>query len=91
MTRRKGEVTPRMNEREAPYLVELRAPPRGFGATFPAIYSFHRNRGIEIRSGRRQRRDDQEFVRWCFADAETAADFQDQFGGELLPIAAKLR
>ena len=84
MTRRKGEITARMNERDFPNIVELALPSGGFGRTLDAIYDLHRLRGIQSRNGRRQRRDEQEFVRWCFASAIDADDFAQQFSGTLV-------
>ena len=46
MTRRKGETTGRMNEREYPNIVELPVPLGGFRDTSFAIDAFHRERGI---------------------------------------------
>jgi hypothetical protein len=60
MTRRKGEITARMNERDFPHIVELALPSDGFGRALDAIHAFHRLRGIQSRNGRRQRRDEQE-------------------------------
>jgi hypothetical protein len=71
MTRRKGEITARMNERDYPHIVELALPDGGFGRELDAMHDFRRLRGIERRRGRRQRRDDREFVRWCFASVST--------------------
>jgi hypothetical protein len=44
-------------------------------------------RGIESRRGRRQRRDEQEYVRWCFASVINADDFAQQFGGAVIEKA----
>jgi hypothetical protein len=68
-------ITARMNERDAPHIVELPVPEGGFGRALDAIHDFHRMRDIESRRGRRQRRDEQEFVRWCFANPVDAAEF----------------
>jgi hypothetical protein len=81
VTRRKGERTSRMNERDFPHIVELALPEGGFGRTLDAIHDFHRLRGIESRRGRRQRRDEQEYVRWCFVDPADANAFAAEFGG----------
>ena len=40
-----------------------------------------RLRGIEVRRGRGQRRNDQDYVRWCFANREDAEAFVKRFGG----------
>ena len=83
MTRRKGEVTARMNELKCPYVVEVAIPVDGLGLVLvEAMYRFHRVCGIATQRGRRQRRGEQEFVRFCFADSATADAFQARFGGE---------
>lgn len=82
MTRRKGEITARMNERDFPHVAELALPSGGFGRA-RAIHDFHRLCGIQSRDGRRQRRNEREYVRWCFASVIDADDFAQQFGGTL--------
>lgn len=81
MIRRKGERTSRSYERDFPNIVELPVPPNGFGAKLDLIHEFHRERGIDIRRGTGKRRDDQDFVRWCFADRADAEAFKERFGG----------
>ena len=78
-----------MNERDFPFIVELYLLPRGFGKVRARIEAFHETHGLLSRKGRRQRREDQDFVRWCFADAETAEAFRAQFGGESLSVKGK--
>ncbi len=88
MTRRKGEITGRMNERDYPHLVELPLPPRGFRARSDDMQAFHRERGIQSRRGQGRNEGEQFYVRYCFADS--AADsahadaFCDRFSGERL-------
>jgi len=84
MTRRKSERTVRTNERECPHIIELAMPPGGLGAKLDLIHAFHRQRGIDIQRGRSQRRDDQDYVRWCFATREDAEAFKVAFGGEVI-------
>jgi hypothetical protein len=50
MTRRKAEITARMNERD-PHLVELALPPGGFRARSDAMLAFYRERDIQIHRG----------------------------------------
>jgi len=51
VTRRKGEVTARMHEREAPHLVEMALPNGGFGLILiEAIYTFHRASWLAAKS-----------------------------------------
>jgi hypothetical protein len=84
VTRRKGERTARMNERDLPHIVELALLAGGFGTRLDDFEAFHRLRGIQSRNGRRQCRDEQEYVRWCFASVIDADDFAQQFGGRIL-------
>jgi hypothetical protein len=53
MTRRKGEITARMNERNHPNIVELALPPSGFGRALDIFEAFHQARGIQSRRGSR--------------------------------------
>jgi hypothetical protein len=71
MSRRKGEVTGHMNEREFPHLVELKLPPGGFRSQNLEFDAFHREYGIP-------------HVRFCFPDAPTADAFRERFGGTRL-------
>jgi hypothetical protein len=91
MTRRKGEITAHMNERDLPYIVELALPEGGFGTILNEMETFHRLRGITSARGRRQRRNEQEYVHWCFASIIDADDFAQQFGGELVQLEAAKR
>jgi hypothetical protein len=84
MTRRKGERTAIANERAFPHVVEMPMPPGGFGAKLDSIDGFHRDRGLTPYPGRWQRREDQDFVRWCFSDRGDAEAFVAGFGGVLL-------
>lgn len=84
MARRKGERTARNNERQFPNIVELPMPSGGFGSRLDAMHDFHSERGLGSLRGQLQRRDDQEFVRWCFAESGDAEAFLQQFGGRLI-------
>jgi hypothetical protein len=84
MSRRKGEVTGHMNEREFPHLVELELPPGGFRSQNLEFDAFHRERGIPIRRGRGRHEMEQFHVRFCFPDAATADAFHERFGGTRL-------
>ena len=82
MTQRRGERTAAQNERDFPNIVELEVPPNGFGVKLDAMYEFHRERGLEPRRGRGQRRGNQDFVRWCFGNRADARDFAKAFSGK---------
>jgi hypothetical protein len=84
MSRRKGEVTGHMNEREFPHLVELKLPPGGFRSQNLEFDAFHREYGIPIRRGRGRHEVEQFHVRFCFPDAPTADAFRERFGGTRL-------
>ena len=84
LSRRKGEITARMNERDYPHLVELPLPPGGFRSTSEDMLAFHRERGIQSRRGRGRNDEGQFFVTFCFGDPTHADAFRDRFGGERL-------
>ena len=84
MTRRKGEITARMIERDCPHIVELPLPSGGFRSKSDDILAFHRERGIPPRRGRGWHDDEQYYVRFCFADPAHADAFRERFGGERL-------
>ncbi len=84
MTRRTGETTGRINERDYPNIVELPVPSDGFRDKSVAMVAFHRERRIEIKHGRGRHGEGRFFVRYCFADPTVADAFQHQFGGERL-------
>jgi hypothetical protein len=68
MTRRKYEITARMNEQDYPHIVELALPPGGFRARSDAMLAFHRERDIQIRRGQGRNDDGQFYVRYCFGE-----------------------
>jgi hypothetical protein len=84
MSRRKGEITGHINERDFPHLVELELPPGGFRSQSFEFDAFHRERSIPIRRGRGRHEVEQFLVRFCFPDAATADAFQERFGGTRL-------
>jgi hypothetical protein len=84
LSRRKGEITSRMRERDYPHIVELPLPPSGFRSQSDDMLAFHRERGIEPRRGRGWHDDEQYYVRYCFADPAHADAFRERFGGEKL-------
>src|SRR6266571_1867149 len=83
MSRRKGEITGHMNERDFPHLVELKFPPGGFRSQNLEFDAFHR----EYHSYSPRPRPawvEQFHVRFCFPDAPTADAFRERFGGTRL-------
>lgn len=75
-----------MNERDYPHIVEMPVPDSGFGNRLNAMHDWHRKRGIESRRGVSLRVELIEYVRWCFADAETAEAFATAHGGEFINV-----
>ncbi len=67
-----------------PNIVELPVPPNGFGAKLDLIHEFHRERGLDIRRGSGHRRNDHDYVRWCFPGRADAEAFKAIFGGSLV-------
>jgi hypothetical protein len=91
MSRRKGEITGHMNERDFPHLVELVLPPGGLRDQSLEFNAFHRERRMPIRRGRGRHEGEQFRVRFCFPDVATADAFRDRFGGERLSYASEKR
>jgi hypothetical protein len=87
MTRRKGEITGLMNERDFPHLVELALPRGGFRTDTAEFDAFHREHGLPIRRGRGRQESEQFYIRFCFPDVAIADAFRDRFGGERMMYA----
>jgi hypothetical protein len=85
MSRRKGEINARKNERDFPHIVELQLELDGFHDRELDIAAFHQGRGIPVRRGRGIRQAGAFSLRFCFPDAATATSFQEWFGGQRLP------
>ena len=49
------------------------------GTRLDAMYAFHAQRGIKAQRGLGKHDADGSIIRWCFADAETAAAFSAEF------------
>jgi hypothetical protein len=90
MTRRKSEITARMNERDYPHIVELPVPPGAFeqpmtcwrstaSATFKSVAA----RGAITTVN--------PTCTYCFADAVDADAFRNQFGGERQTVRQPIR
>ena len=80
MTRYKGRASPKAIEQDFPHIVEMRVPEGGFGKKLDAMYEWHIHRGIRvINSTGRRDENGRDYIRWCFADADTAAAFAAEF------------
>jgi len=84
MTRYKGRSSSKIVERAFPHVVEIAIPLGGLGKRLNDMRDFHLERGLKSRT-RSCRREGHDYVRWCFANAELAKAFVDQFGGEVSP------
>lgn len=84
MSRYKGRPSAKNIERDFPHFVDVAVPLGGFGKRLDAMHDWHRSRAIEARQGRGQREEGHNFIRWCFADQQTAADFAAAFGGTIM-------
>jgi aspartate/methionine/tyrosine aminotransferase len=77
--------SPENIEREFPHIVEMAVP--RLGKRLDAVNSWLQQRGVQAHQGRHQQKHGQDYFRWCFADAATAADFRDAFGGSIIPTS----
>ena len=79
----KGRPSSKAIEREFLHVVEVAVPLGGLGKRLDAMHDFHSVCGIKPCLGRGRREDDQDHLRWYFADPKTAAMFAEKFGGKL--------
>ena len=80
MTRYKGRPSAKSIERDFPHIVEMIVPEGGFGTRLNAMYEWHSARGIRaINSTGRRNENGRDHIRWCIADADTAAEFAAEF------------
>ena len=80
MTRYKGRPSAKSIEKDFPHIVEMIVPLGGFGRKLDDMYDWHRTRGLLYQRGCSRRDENgRDYIRWCFADAETAAAFASQF------------
>jgi hypothetical protein len=89
MTRRKGEITLSIKNREYPHQVELPIPPGGFGKRFDEMTAFHRDLGVPEIYGSAGLERKWRFIRRCFTSEVAADAFTARFGGERLTLSAK--
>jgi hypothetical protein len=69
--------------REFPHAVDIRVPPEGLGKRLHEMHEFHRLFGITAKLATRRGGDGSDYLRWRFADLETAKTFAAEFSGEL--------
>jgi hypothetical protein len=86
MVQRRGERTAARNERDFPDIIELQVPANGFGVLLDGMHSFYGECGIVAHRGRGKRRDNQDYVRRCFAKRSDAEAFEKVFGGKSISV-----
>ena len=87
MVRRKGELTRQGVDRGWPHQVALSAD-ACTGKQYDVKHEFCRNLSLCPR-GRSFRRDDQDFLVFCFADPAHADLFHERFGGERIEAQSR--
>ena len=82
MTHYKGRHSAKAVEQDFPHFVDIVVPPGGLGGRLDAMYDLHARHGIKPQRGQGSHDASGSVIRWCFADAETAAVFATELGGE---------
>jgi hypothetical protein len=82
MTRARGQASRSLINRELPHRVLVRAEDAR-GRALDAVYAFHDNRGVPVRS-HSLRKDDEWYLVYCFTGRGMAEEFHLLFGGQLL-------
>ncbi|GAU86696.1 hypothetical protein [Bosea sp. BIWAKO-01] len=83
MSRRKGEITPRMIDRTHPQQVQIFVPGTGLGRSLDTMLAWCRERDWRrhpFSAGGRS------YARFCFIDPADADAFSAKFGGERLHV-----
>lgn len=81
---RKGELSKGMIDTRFPHQVAVEAS-KTIGATYIEAMAFCRDLSLSPR-GHSFRRDDRDYVVWCFAVLADAEAFRAQFGGEIIAV-----
>jgi hypothetical protein len=81
MTRYKGRTKTKLIERGFPHQVEMIVPEGGFGKRLEEMFEWHRARTIQPKLGRsrRDKKNNRDYITWCFADAAMADSFRASF------------
>jgi hypothetical protein len=66
-------------ERDYPHFVDMEVPPGGLGSRLDAMYAWHTQHGVKAQRSHGRHDADRTVIRWCFADADTAAAFAAEF------------
>jgi hypothetical protein len=89
VSRRTGEKSDRMIDRDYPHIVEMIVPANGFGKALDRMDEFHSRHGIQSQRGRTTMRNGSTYCIWCFAEHATAEAFNKTFGGVLVSGSSK--
>jgi hypothetical protein len=84
MTRYKGRSNAKAIERRYPHIVEMVVPEGGLGRRLDAMHDWHAARGLISWNGQGRQEEGRFYIRWCFADPQTADAFALVFGGSRL-------
>jgi hypothetical protein len=82
---RKGEITKRRIDRDWPHQVEVPAEAVA-GHNYDIVHAFCRGLSVAPRGGRSARRDDRDWLRYCFATPADADAFHARFGGRRVTV-----
>ena len=82
VTRARGQASRSLINRELPHRVLVRAEDAR-GRALDAVYAFHDNREVPVRS-HSLRKDDEWYLVYCFTGRGMAEGFHLLFGGQLL-------
>ena len=82
MTRARGQSSRTLLNRKYPHQVLVLSDSVG-GKRLDRVIAFHAQHGIPMKT-RAARQDDRWYSLYCFADPEHAAQFQAEFGGEII-------
>ena len=84
MSRYKGRRSAKIVEQDYPHHVDMTVPPGGLGNRLDKMYGWHAQHGIKPQRGHGSHDANGSIIRWCFADAELANQFADEFNGTML-------
>jgi hypothetical protein len=72
-----------------PYVVQVSVPAGGLGKRIEEMQSFYERHWLTARPTTSYRENHRDYVRWYFADEETAKKFSSEFDGQLIEKPAE--
>ncbi len=88
---RMREMRVRVSERDFPFVVQITVPDGGFECTLGAVNAWRHCNGATQRRRPHYHAGEHEFWGWCFDGLEIAKAVRQRFGGEILPVAVRVR